>query len=135
MSIFCFQFSIYRKGLAYYHNVFFLCYRQCHIFFGIRVVLEINWAVHVVFKFEKCNLIILNNLVVNCCLLSRKSSVGYDNCKSLPCGDNVTDSLVISQFFYVLQNICLTMSSCGPAMKIDLLGNHNTCTSASDVSG
>lgn len=71
-----------------------------------------------------CGTTVQNNLVVNCCLLSRKSSLGYNNCKSFTCGDNITDSLVTLQF--VLQDICCTMSSWGPVMKIALLVNHNT---------
>ncbi len=49
----------------------------------------------------------------------------------MPCGDNVTDSPLTPQFSYVPQSICLTMSSCGPEIKIDLLENHNI---TSDVS-
>lgn len=76
---------------------------------------------------SKCGLysfITRNNLVVNCRLLSHRSSLGYDNCKCVPCGDNVTDSVVTLQFFYVLQHICCTMSR-RLVMKIDPLVTHN----------
>lgn len=48
-----------------------------------------------------------NNQSLTCC----RSPLGYINCKSVPCGDNVSDSPATLQLLYVLGSTCCTLST------------------------